>query len=112
MGKPEVRRYSLAQRQVALETFCLGSPAALTEIRDTSENQMARVQAVKAGEQLRVGPLEDEATSKQRGPGLQIVTVQGDGTRRVAHQPPQMPLLDVTPVPEAEPVIPADADAE
>jgi hypothetical protein len=91
----------------------LGSPAALTEIRDTSENSMARVNAIKAGEQLRVGAIEDEAVAQRRGPGLQIVIVQGDGTRQVACQPPQMlPALDVTPAPEAVPVIPADAEAE
>jgi hypothetical protein len=106
MGKPEVRRYSLEQRQIALEAFCLGSPAALTEIRDTSENSMARVNAIKAGEQLRVGAIEDEAVSQRRGPGLQIVILAQDGSKQVACQPPQMlPALDVTPAPEVEPVI-------
>jgi hypothetical protein len=40
---------------------------------------------------------------------LQIVVIQGDGSQRVAYQPP--PMLDVTPVPEVEPV-PSDAEAE
>jgi hypothetical protein len=101
MGQPHVRRYSLEQRQVALENFCLGSPAALREIRDTSLNSMARVAAVKAGEQLRVGALEDQAASERRRPGLSIVLVQQDGGRLVAYEPPK-PMLDVTPAPEAE----------
>ena len=109
MGKAHVRRYALAERQIALEAFCLGSPAALTEIRDTSENSMARVAAVKAGEQLRVGALEEEGRAQRRAPGLQIVIVSSDG-KELAYQP-QPPMLDVTPKPEAEPV-PADADAE
>jgi hypothetical protein len=114
MGQPHIRRYALEQRQLALEAFCLGSPAALTEIRDTSENSMARVQAVKTGELLRVGAIEEEGRAQRRAPGLQIVIVSNDG-KPVAHQPPpppqMLPALDITPASEAEPV-PADADAE
>jgi hypothetical protein len=110
MGRPHVRRYALAQRQLALDAFCLGSPAALTAIRDTSENSMARVQAIKAGEQLRVGALEEEGRAQKRAPGLQIVIMSNDG-KEVAYHPPQPPMLDVTPKPAAEPIS-ADADAE
>jgi hypothetical protein len=38
MGQPHIRRYALEQRQLALEAFCLGSPAALAKVRDESEN--------------------------------------------------------------------------
>jgi hypothetical protein len=111
MGKPQCRRYSLEQRQLALEKFCLGSPLALTRVRDTSENGIAIVNAVKAGELLRVGALHDEASAQRRLPGLQIVIVGPGGEKQVAYRPP-LPMLDVTPVPEAEPV-PSDAsDAE
>jgi hypothetical protein len=113
MGQPHVRRYSLEQRQLALEAFCLGSPAALTEIRDTSENSMARVQAVKAGEQLRVGALEDEVTAQKRGPGLQIVILQPGGKQELVPMMPSVPLIDAVPAPAPEPVpvIPAEDDA-
>jgi hypothetical protein len=57
MGKAHVRRYALAERQIALEAFCLGSPAALARVRDQSENGMAVVAAVKAGELLQQGAL-------------------------------------------------------
>jgi hypothetical protein len=112
MGQPHVRRYALEQRQLALEAFCLGSPAALAKVRDLSENGMAVVASIKAGEQLRVGAIEEEGRAQKRLPGLQIVIVQSDG-REIPYQPPQPPMLDVT-SPEAEPVpaIPADADAE
>jgi hypothetical protein len=75
---------------------------------------MARVNAIKPGEQLRVGAIEDEVASQRRGPGLQIVILAQDGSKQVAHSPPQMlDVLDVTtPAPEAEPAIPSDADAE
>jgi hypothetical protein len=110
MGQPHIRRYALEQRQLALEAFCLGSPAALTEIRDTSENSMARVQAVKTGELLRVGAIEEEGQARLRQPGLQIIITQRDG-REIPYVPPQPAMLDVTPKPSAEPV-PADGDAE
>jgi hypothetical protein len=93
---------ALAERQIALEAFCLGSPAALAKVRDESENGMAVVASIKAGEQLRTGALEEEGRAQKRQPGLQIVIVSSDGTKEVAHHQP--PLLDVTPAPEAEPV--------
>jgi hypothetical protein len=104
MGQPHVRRYSLEQRQLALEAFCLGSPAALTEIRDTSENSMARVNAIKAGEQLRVGAVADEAATQKRSPGLQIVIIQKDGGQELVPMTPSVPLIDTVPLPEPEPV--------
>jgi hypothetical protein len=112
MGKPQCRRYSLEQRQLALEKFCLGSPLALTRVRDTSENGIAIVNAVKAGEMLRVGAVQEGVASEKRQPGLQIVIVGPGGEQHIAHQP--MPMLDVTPAPAAVPlpVIPIDAEAE
>jgi hypothetical protein len=118
MGLPHVMRYAREQKQLALERFCLGSAAALTEIRDTSLNSMARVAAVKAGEQLRIGIIEEEGRAQKRAPGLQIVIVSSDG-KELAYQPPQQQMLDVTPAPEAEPLerlskepaIQVDADA-
>jgi hypothetical protein len=106
---PHIRRYALEQRQVALEAFCLGSPAALAKVRDTSENGLAVVGAIKAGEQLRVGAIEAEAASQRRQPCLSIVVVQGDGGRLTAFEPPKQ--IDVVPVPEPVPVRP-DAEAE
>jgi hypothetical protein len=106
LGRPHVRRYSLEQRQIALEAFCLGSPAALTKVRDASENGMAVVAAVKAGEMLKVGAIEAEAAGQRRQPGLSIVLIQQDGGHLVAYEPPKrsVPMLDAVPVPEAEPV--------
>jgi hypothetical protein len=91
-----------------LEAFCLGSPSALAKVRDQSENGMAIVAAVKAGELLQQSALAAEAATQKRQPGLQIVIVADDGSRRVVCGPPDppMPLLEVTPAPEAEPVRP------
>jgi hypothetical protein len=67
---------------------------------------MAVVAAIKAGEQLRIGALEDEATAQKRQPGLSIVLIQENGGKLVAYEPPK-PMIDVTPSegePEPEPV--------
>jgi hypothetical protein len=111
MKKPHVRRYALAERQIALESFCLGSPAALAKVRDQSENGMAVVAAVKAGELLQQGALAAEATAQKRQPGLQIVIVQRDGSQEFVPMSPSVPMLDVTPATDAEPV-PSNAEAE
>jgi hypothetical protein len=108
MGKAHVRRYALAERQIALEAFCLGSPAALAKVRDQSENGMAIVAAVKAGELLQQGALAAEATAQKRQPGLQIVIVQQDGSKQIVAGPAP-PMLDITPATAAEPV-PSDAE--
>jgi hypothetical protein len=72
------------------------------QVRDTSENCMAVVAAIKAGELLQQGAIQAEVTAQKRRPGLQIVIVERDGSHQIAYQPPQM--LDVAPVREAEPV--------
>jgi hypothetical protein len=64
---------------------------------------MAVVASIKAGEQLRVGAIEEEGRAQQRAPGLSIVLIQKDGGQLVAFEPPK-PMLDVTPAPAAEPV--------
>jgi hypothetical protein len=116
MAKPHVRRFALEQRQLALEAFCMGSPAALTKVRDESENGMAVVASIKAGEQLRVGAIEDEAAAQKRGPGLQIVILQPGGAREMVPMSPQpmVPMIDGTSVPEPEParLVPDDPDAD
>jgi hypothetical protein len=106
LSRPASRRYALEMRQVALEAFCLGSPAALTRVRDTSENGIAVVNAIKAGEQLRVGAIEAETSAQRRAPGLQIVIVGPGGEKQIAHEPPppmiDVPAAEVMPVPSEE----------
>ena len=41
-----VLRYARVEKQLAIEAPCVGNPAALAEIRDKSENAMARVAAI------------------------------------------------------------------
>jgi hypothetical protein len=72
---------------------------------------MAVVAAIKAGEQLRIGALEDEAASQRRRPGLQIVILQKDGSKELVPMSPPVPLIDATPVPAPLPE-PVTADTE
>jgi hypothetical protein len=110
LSRPLARRYALAQRQLALQAFCLGSPAALAKVRDTSANGNAVVNAIRAGELLREGAQHETARSEKRLPGLSIVLIDKGGGRVVAYEPhPQPPLLDVTPKP-AVPATRPDAD--
>jgi hypothetical protein len=84
------------------------------EVRDTSENGMAVVAAVKAGEMLKEGALQAEAAAQRGVPGLQIVllpAIGSSGEPKIAFELP--PMLDVTPAREAEVVpVPADGEAE
>jgi uncharacterized protein YecA (UPF0149 family) len=109
LGQGHIQRYARDQKRIAIEAFCLGSPAALAKVRDTSENGIAIVNAVKAGEMLRDGALHEEASSQKRIPGLQIVIVT-DGKSEIAYAP--QPMIDIAPAPEAVPATRPDAEAE
>jgi hypothetical protein len=112
MQRPESLRWMLAEKQARLEVASAGSIGALLSIRDYGDNQMARVHAAKTIETMLDSTSErtgiGRAIQPQRQPGLQIVIVQGDGTKQVAFEPPSAPLLDVTPVPDE--VVPAPTD--
>jgi hypothetical protein len=101
LGKPHVRRYALAERQIALEAFCLGSPAAFAKARHLGQWKCRR--QCRARRRAAEGRCHrGRGSAQKRQSGLQIVIVQRDGSSEIAYAPP--PLLDVTPAPEAEPV--------
>ena len=108
LSKPHVLNYMRAEKKQALEVLCLTSPRALADVMK-SDNQMARVNAIKTAEALRLDAVELEQRAVQRAPGLQIVVIQSDGRSEVAYSPPAM--LDVTP-PEPVPATRPDVDAE
>jgi hypothetical protein len=115
LTQPHVLRWMLQEKQARLEAasarFCRYATTATTRWRRCTPPRRSRrcsLDTVSERTGITRGP-------PQRQPGLQIVIVQNDGSRQVAYQPdPQMPMLDVTPVPapEAVPAIPSDADAE
>jgi hypothetical protein len=116
MTQPHVLRWMLQEKQARLEAASAGNISALLSVRDHGDNAMAKVHAAKTIEQMLDTTSErtglGRTVQQQRVPGLQIVIVQGDGTSQVA--PPPMPMLDVTPAPEAfDPVrlVPDDPEA-
>jgi hypothetical protein len=105
MMQPHVLRWLLAEKQARLEAASAGNIGALLEVRDKADNSMARVAAAKSLEQmldavsLQTGINRSPA---QRGPGLQIVIMQGDGSQQVVAGPSPAPMIEVTPM-SAEP---------
>jgi hypothetical protein len=86
LTKPHVRSYYMQQLDVLRTSERARNIHTLAEVRDQTSNQMARVQAVKALEQL-----DDDANPAAAAkslPGLQIVIVQGGSAP---------PAIDVTP---------------
>jgi hypothetical protein len=80
LERPAVLSYLRRQRQVMREAASGANILALTEVRDQRDNQMARVQAVKALEQL-------SDTDQARGgsapaqPGLTIQIITNSSTK-------------------------------
>jgi hypothetical protein len=75
LAKPHVIRHLKQRREVFRESACAGNIHTLLEIRAQRDNQMARVQAVKALEQLGDDPAQ-KAQSVQ-SPGIVIVVGAG-----------------------------------
>ena len=110
LGQPHCVRWILQEKQARLEAASAGNLGALLSVRDHRDNAMARVHACKTIETMldntseRTG-IGRQVQQQQRGPGLQIVIVQGDGTKQVVGPPPA-PLIESTPAV----LVPADSD--
>jgi hypothetical protein len=99
--KPHVLRFLRDQKQALLEEICATNPTTLAEIKASSGNDMARVNAVKALEQLKDGVTEETGGGVTRhAPGLvvQIINSAGDVERTIGGPPAPMIDVDVTPV--------------
>jgi hypothetical protein len=107
MTQPHVLRWMLQEKQARLEAASAGNIGALLAVRDRPEgNEMAKVHAAKTLETMLDVTSErtgiNRSVQQQRQPGLQIVILP-------AIQP-QVPLIEATPAPEAEPVLPPDLE--
>jgi hypothetical protein len=100
LDRPEVRSFLRAERRAYREIICSGNEGALRRIRDESANAMAQINAVRTLEQI----CEEETIREGRGtvsPGLVICMVQ-----ERPPQPSPAPVVDVEPLPVAEPAPP------
>jgi hypothetical protein len=94
--KPHVLRFLRDQKQALLEEICATNPATLNEIKATSGNDMARVNAVKALEQLKDGVVEETGGVTRHTPGLIVQIINVDGSVQTIGPPPPAPMIDVT----------------
>jgi hypothetical protein len=86
LRKPPVKAHYLAELEILRTSERARNIHALTEVREQRDNAMARVNAVKALEQL--GEQEAHRSSGSvRSPGMSIVVIQ-----QVASQTPHLPL--------------------
>ena len=88
---PHVRAWIAQERRAQLTELIAGNPAALKDIRDRSENDMARLGAVKTSELLHEAfenPQRAGLTGQVTSPGVVIVIAHADGTQQAFPAPP------------------------
>ena len=100
LAAPHVKKWILEERRLLLESINASNPEALRRIRDTSENAMAAVGAIKTLEAMKevIDPSAVRAGTHVHSPGLvvQIINGAGEVTQTIGAQPPA-PMIDVTP---------------
>jgi hypothetical protein len=95
---PQVRAWIAEERRAQLDAICASNPESLKRIRDTSENDMAAVGAIKTLEAMRVDVVQEtDGKPGASRPGLQIVIHTLGGESRVVCGPAERPLLVVPP---------------
>jgi hypothetical protein len=89
----------LDERRAQLEAINAGNPEALRRLRDTTENAMAAVGAIKTLEAMKevVDPSPGRAGMIQHAPGLVVQIIHSNGSTETIGPPPPAPLIDVTP---------------
>jgi hypothetical protein len=100
LQKPHVRSWIANERRLQLDAICAANPEALRRLRDTSENAMAAVGAIKTLEAMKeiVDP-SVRAGGTMPAPGLVVQICYADGRQETIGPP--APMIDVTPEREA-----------
>jgi hypothetical protein len=93
---PHVALWARNEHKARVDEICAANPERLREIADKSENDMTRVAGAKTLEAMKES-LDPGAAAVQRGPGLQIVIVQNDGSQHVVPPPQPSPMIDINP---------------
>jgi hypothetical protein len=107
LNRPHVRRWVLDERRAQLDAINAGNPEALRRLRDTTENAMAAVGAIKTLEAMKelVDPSAVRAGMHVHSPGLVVQIINGasgEVERTIGAQPP-VPLIEHVPMPQREP---------
>jgi hypothetical protein len=102
--KPHVRSWIANERRLQLDAICAANPEALRRLRDTTENAMAAVGAIKTLEAMKelVDP-SVRAGVTTAAPGLIVQIVHSNGSTETIGPPPAPPMIDVTPERALEP---------
>lgn len=88
LDRPAVRALLMAERRAWRDAICAGNEGALARVRNTSENGMAVIGAVRALEQIAdAAPPSGEV---RRQPGVVII---------IGSPPDSRSVIDVTPIP-------------
>jgi hypothetical protein len=100
LNRPHVRKWVFDERRAQLDAINAGNPEALRRLRDTSENAMAAVGAIKTLEAMKeiVDP-SVRAGGTMPAPGLVVQICYADGRQETIGPP--APMIDVTPEREA-----------
>jgi hypothetical protein len=98
LNRPHVRKWIMDEKRLQLDAINAGNPEALRRLRDTSENAMAAVGAIKTLEAMK--ELVDPSLgvrAPQHAPGLVVQIVNYDGSVQTFPPAPPPPMIDVTP---------------
>lgn len=90
LRRPPVRSLYLSELEVLRTSERARNIHTLAEVRDQTSNQMARVQAVKALEQIDDDPVRQGVNRSSPGFVIQVITVSGNGATR----PPGPQVID------------------
>jgi hypothetical protein len=95
---PQTRAWIAEQRRLQLDTICAANPEALRRLRDTTENAMAAVGAIKTLEAMKelVDPSVRTGVAVA-APGLIVQIVHSNGSTETIGPPPAPPLIDISP---------------
>jgi hypothetical protein len=118
LSRPSVIQYLRSRRRVEVESMCAGNINALARVRDTSENGMAVIGAVKQSEQIRSQLISEDgvAGAQKATPGLVIIVGQPQGVtveqpqRRLAGARTVLELGANDPRPAEDAVLLGDAE--
>jgi hypothetical protein len=81
LKRPHIRNYMWHARRAVVEEVCLGNPPALARVRDSSDNGMAVVGAVRQAEAMRETAIaESRGIIRREAPGL-VIIIEGGGGR-------------------------------
>jgi hypothetical protein len=103
LNRPHVRKWIMDEKRLQLEAINAGNPEALRRLRDTSENAMAAVGAIKTLEAMKeiVDP-SVRAGGTMPAPRLIVQIVHSNGSTETIGPPAPAPMIELVPASPSE----------